>query len=186
MATDCIDRGNKLSHSGYVRWPTHFSVADAGCSVVAVVMEGEFGRDPFVRTLDGVNVTLRYANPHVSEELRKALWPGIGDPGDGAERYTSTEVLAAVTLGTCGAALWDKARGDVWCCERSDLTPDGEALVAALERLYGRSAVLVTFIQVLSVDGARIPRASARGGSALADDVPARLCHATRLRRGAA
>ena len=137
---DCIARGDKFSHSGCVRWPTHLQIAALGCAVVAVVLEREFDCDPFVRTL-GAHVALLHGNPNVTDEMLDALWPRFG-----GERIAYAEVLAAVTPGTCGAALWDEDRGEAWRCERSDLTPDGEHIVATLERLYGRPAVLVTFL----------------------------------------
>lgn len=150
---DYIDRGNKHARSGCVNWPTHLGVADSGCYVVSVFLKvGRYGEDPFIRCCDVGNIEVRKSNPDCDDATMDALYLDWREPSNGLsdvamhEKNRSTGVLAAVTLGSAGAAYWDDARKGAWRCTRADLTPEGEALLSAMEKLYGREAVLVTFV----------------------------------------
>ena len=144
-----IARGNRNAHTGFVRWPTHLRRDDLGCAVVAVVREKPHDEDPFQVSLATGGISLAYLDPVVTPEQEDYFWPHIHDPEPMVEgttpettgdRYYSTPVLAAVTLGTCGVSF------EGWRPTRADLTAAGVALVNALGRLYEREVELLLFV----------------------------------------
>jgi hypothetical protein len=62
------------------------------------------------------------------------------------EDLYSVPLLASVCLGSSSEAYFDDQRGDYWTASRQDLTGEGRRLVRGLERLYGRPAELLTFL----------------------------------------
>ncbi len=146
-----VRRSDATATSGCVAWPAHLRPAHCGCFVVAV-----FTREPhdlFVRCLDLPNVVLLYVEHTSPACVVDPIWPWVNaDPASvprsrlGREDE-SVRVLAAVTLGSCGSGFLLPGEGVAsWAASRSDLTGEGEAIVSALERLYGRPALLLTFI----------------------------------------
>jgi hypothetical protein len=56
-------------------------------------------------------------------------------------KYTSRHFLCVMTIGASG---WSSSK---WVCTRSDLTPEGQFLIASLERLYPDCEIrLLTFL----------------------------------------
>lgn len=145
--TGYIARGNKNAHTGFLRWPTHLRRDDLGCAVVAVVREKPHDEDPFQVSLATGSIALGYQDPVVTPEQERYFWPHIHDPEPMEEgvlprsdKYISTPVLAAVTLGTCGVSF------EGWRPTRADLTDEGIELVNALGRLYEREVELLLFV----------------------------------------
>lgn len=58
----------------------------------------------------------------------------------------SVPLLAAICLGSSGGSFYDTEAGRMWTCKAEDLTSDGHQLLASLEKLYGRPAKLLTFL----------------------------------------
>lgn len=137
LTTGYIARGDPHAQSGCVRWPMHRERVELGCAVVAIVREKRFDEDPFQRALATASITLAHNDPVVTEEEERALWPEYDLNPD---RFASVPMLAAVTLGTCGASFAD------WRPTRDDLTPEGLALVQGLEALYARPVELLLFV----------------------------------------
>lgn len=67
------------------------------------------------------------------------------DPTFG-DKYQSVGLLAAVHLGNTGQSLWNESEGHMFEATVTDLTPEGQALVATLERLYGKKVTLLTWL----------------------------------------
>lgn len=136
-----IDRGNAQAQTGWIRWPTDRAHEEMGASVVAIFRSHPLDLDPFVRCLDAVNVAVTLGDPVLPKEHLDSLWPRHEDDSfDPVARGLSDELLAAVTLGTCGRSF------EGWQPGYSDLTPEGYTLIRMLERLYERQAEFVLFV----------------------------------------
>jgi hypothetical protein len=154
MPNKFIQRCEPNSNSGFVKWPLHLRAGDPGCFVVAVFLDDRpfpGGEDPFVRCLEVGNVHISDVESLPLGIERERLWPWDGmaraDVPEAAHgnEHVSQGLLAAVTLGTCGAAFMLPG-GDTWRATRADLTDDGVALIGMLERFYNREAVFVTCV----------------------------------------
>ncbi len=139
--TSRIRRFDPTSRCGLVKWPD-LPAGNGGCFVVAVFVKGHPDQDdPFVRCLEMGNIAMFDGEVMVWGAEGSDLWPPR--PGGTCEG-ASVGLLAAVTLGSCGSAFDDQS--STWRASRSDLTAEGESLVSSLERLYGRPAIIATFI----------------------------------------
>lgn len=119
--------------------------------VAADVWDGDF--DTFVTCM--VNPVHLTRDPLVDSDPRagtvdstgRQRWPlaekWFPKTSEGDER--SRDLYAAVLLGTSGGT-WMDMEGNSWACEREDLSEEGEALAAGLEKLYGLPVKLLTFI----------------------------------------
>lgn len=136
----------RSDETGWVRWPGHLdTTGEGGVFVLAVflVREDASGRDAFCACYEAGSVLFEagenlVVNPHASD--KRAVFPRTDD------HHVSAPVLAVVGLGsTCHAYVTSHA-GGYWHCTRDDLTPEGLALLASLERLYDRPALLLTLL----------------------------------------
>lgn len=80
---------------------------------------------------------MQYVGPTGNTEAREAYLQYVDDAG--------APVLAAVCLGS-DAHAWIDERGNHWWAAREDLTWRGRRLLSTLDRLYGRRAELVTYL----------------------------------------
>lgn len=61
-------------------------------------------------------------------------------------KLSSGPLLASVLLGTSDAMYQLRPDGSLWWCDREDLVRKGKRLLGNLDELYGRKAILVTFL----------------------------------------
>ncbi len=118
-----------------------------------------FRRDPFVRCHGPEStIALPFPDSVASAEEADRVYrdPPAPLPPSGHVRleveqhiYDTLDaahpVLAAVVLGTAGTA-WEDAEGSYWQATTENLTSRGRAIVVALNALYDRQAVLVTYL----------------------------------------
>lgn len=148
-------RGTDIRSSGWVRWPADWvDTEEGGMYVVAVWMvdrgENLFGEDRFARCFEAESVRMRFHEPIVTGDagvLERAVW---GMPIAALPRYAdgvTNPVLAMIQLGSTNASYTREGWGsELWSCTRDDLAPEGRSLVATLDGLYGREAVLLTLL----------------------------------------
>lgn len=104
------------------------------------------------------------AKPYGSEPFEPCIGPGstimltepdviVGDPGRvydvgtyDNEPTVGMPVLAAVLLGSTNLSLWSERDVAYFTATADDLTPEGVALLDALQALYERPVAIVTFL----------------------------------------
>ncbi len=113
-----------------------------------------YQRDPFIRC-HGPETTICLPQPDcpVSDSTPRVYHPRPElDRDTDLEGYTigvydaGYAVLAAVCLGTSGMSFRHADTGEPWQCTEDDLSHQGLAALAVLDLLYGRAAVLVTYL----------------------------------------
>ncbi len=159
--------GSQSGATGYVNWPEGLdgwrASGEGGMWVAAFWLceLGEDDQDPFVRchgpeyTIalpfpDSVATALpadrlyrddlKLDLPWEPEPTRMQVEQHAYDQMDAAH-----PVLAAVVLGT-SAICWSDGEGNYWSATTEELTSRGRALVVALNALYDRQAIVVTYL----------------------------------------
>lgn len=165
--------------TGWINWPTHLNdTGEGGMWVYAfwvsdldsrtiVVNENEPAekiailRDSFVKCFGPqTTLALPWQNFVVSSNERQIYVPSedFPDPKEDRDAFNmaiadaGVPVLAAVCLGTSVHSWTDYEGNDYWSCTEEDLTKPGHMLVASLNRLYGREAILITYLDTISGD----------------------------------
>ena len=149
---------------GWVKWPSGPEWKDSkegGMSVVAVVgwnEEWTMCCIPPVNLFYGENLVDKDRDFHFEEEGKRCVevhpledewFPQMhsDEPNPTfSDKYQSVGLLAAVHLGNTGQSLWNEPEGHMFEATLNDLTPEGQALVATLEELYGQKVVLLTWL----------------------------------------
>lgn len=149
--------GRRMGSTGWVTWPSLPSerwhdTGEGGMWVMAYYLASP-GRDDFVRCC-GPKGTIalplpdREISPAASRVYRDI--EGTAALPWGMDRTEAVydagwPVLAAFCVGTSGTSLAD-ANGDYFDASFEDLTLRGANVLTALSQLYGRSPVLVTYL----------------------------------------
>ena len=148
---------------GWVKWPSGPDWKDSkegGMSVVAVVGWDEKWTTCFIPPVNvfyGENLVDKERDFHFEEGQRCVEIHPLEDkwfpqmyslePNPTfSDKYQSVGLLAAVHVGNTGQSLWNETEGHMFEATADDLTPEGQALVATLERLYGQKVVLLTWL----------------------------------------
>lgn len=152
-------RATSFPGTGWIDWTRvmyrHEDSGEGGMAVYAVLPEDDKIPESFVACLPGTSVSMYQPDAMVTTAHR-TLWPRqkttcchvVSDGGLCEKQIQdpeSVDLLMALCLGGSGGSWWSESNG-YFDCQVEDLTPEGQALLGDLTRLYGRSPLLITLL----------------------------------------
>lgn len=121
----------------YAFWLVDYGTANRDHGVGLLKSEGRHP-DWFLHADTADHVLAAYTTPTtwISPNFRQVF----------DNQLSAAPLIAAVLLGTADTMYQTSYDGRLWWCDRGDLTWGGKRLLRRLDRLYERTAILVTFL----------------------------------------
>jgi hypothetical protein len=147
-----MSRCDPTANSGWVAFPevgADISNSGEGGMTVHALIYSSSSADPFANNAETALGVLLRGGPVFSADVADPGAELFGDPANSwdsssADTCASFGLLACVCLGSSGGSFWNERDQQYWAAAREHLTAEGRDLLRNLERLYDRSAVLLT------------------------------------------